>query len=207
MARINLLPWREELRREQQKKFMMLLLATAVVAVIIVFVAGIFFDQKISNQQFRNDRLQVEIKGLEARIKRIDELEATKARLISRKQVIESLQASRSMTVALMDNLAKSIPVGVTLTSIKQKDTMIALIGTSQSNARVSAYLQELDQNDLFQNPELDFVRSIAKPTNSTEGYEFSIRVKLRPPVSEEEVAEGADGEVAADQDGQGGSK
>lgn len=207
MARINLLPWREELRRERQKKFMMSLLATAVLAVVIVFAVGLFFDQKIGNQQFRNDRLRTEIKGLEVRIKRIDELEATKARLISRKQVIESLQASRSMTVELLDNLAKSIPVGVTLTSIKQQDMLLTLIGPSQSNARVSAYLQELEQNSLFQNPELDFVKSIAKPASRTESYQFSIRVKLRPPISEEEMAEGVDGETAAGQDGQGGSK
>ena len=202
MARINLLPWREELRRERQKQFMMSLLATAIIAVIVVFAVGMYFDQKISNQQFRNDRLRVEIKSLEERIKRIDQLEATKARLISRKQVIESLQASRSMTVELLDNLAKSIPVGVTLTSIKQQDMTLTLIGTSQSNARVSAYLQELEQNELFLNPELDVVKSVASPANSTESYEFSIRVRLRPPISEEEYAEGIDGEIAASQEG-----
>ena len=81
------------------------------------------------------------------------------------------------------------------------------MIGTSQSNARVSAYLQELEQNGLFLNPELDFVKAIANPANSTESYQFSIRVKLRPPISEEEMAEGVDGEVAAGQDGQGGSQ
>jgi len=207
MARINLLPWREELRRERQKKFMMSLLATAVLAVVCVFAVGMFFDQKISNQQFRNDRLRAEIKSLEVRIKKIDELEKTKARLISRKQVIESLQASRSMTVELLDNLAKSIPVGVTLTSIKQQDMTLTLIGTSQSNARVSAYLQELEQNSLFLNPELDFVKAIANPANSTESYQFSIRVRLRPPISEEEMVEGVDGEVAVGQGGQGGSQ
>lgn len=207
MARINLLPWREELRRERQKKFMMSLLATAVLAVIFVFAVGMFFDQKIGNQQFRNDRLRAEIKSLEVRIKKIDELEKTKARLISRKQVIESLQASRSMTVELLDNLAKSIPVGVTLTSIKQQDMTLTLIGTSQSNARVSAYLQELEQNSLFLNPELDFVKAIANPANSTESYQFSIRVRLRPPISEEEMVEGVDGEVAVGQGGQGGSQ
>jgi type IV pilus assembly protein PilN len=207
MARINLLPWREELRRERQKQFMMSLLATAVIAVVIVFAVGMFFDQKISNQQFRNDRLRTEIKSLEVRIKRIDQLEATKARLISRKQVIETLQASRSMTVELLDNLAKSIPVGVTLTSIKQQDMTLTLIGTSQSNARVSAYLQELEQNELFLNPQLDFVKSVANPVRTTESYQFSIKVTLRPPISEEEMYDGVDGEIAADLAGQGGSQ
>lgn len=187
MARINLLPWREELRRERQKQFMMSLMATAVVAVVVVFMVGMFFDQKIRHQQIRNDLIRTEIRGLEKRIKRIDELERTRARLISRKQVIEQLQASRSMTVELLDNLAKSIPVGVTLVSVKQQGMKLVLTGSSQSNARVSAYLQQLESNDLFKQPELDFVKSSAKPASATEPYDFSIRVQLRPANSEDD--------------------
>lgn len=201
MTKINLLPWREEVRQQQQRKFMMSLLMTAIIVVVAVFVVGMFFDNKITFQQFRNDKLRTEIKGLEKRITRIDELEATRARLISRKQVIESLQASRSMTVELLDNLAKSIPVGITLESIKQQDMTLTLTGTSQSNARVSAYLRELEVNDLFQDPQLDFVKSNSKPDNTTERYQFSIQVKLRPPISEEEMAvEGYETEAATEE-------
>ena len=115
MARINLLPWREEQRRERQRQFMSSLLLTAIMGIVLVFFAGFVFDQKIDHQKARNALVQKEIKALEARIKKIDELERTRARLISRKNVIERLQASRSTTVELLDKLAKTIPVGVTL--------------------------------------------------------------------------------------------
>jgi len=187
MARINLLPWREEKRKERQRQFMSSLLLTAILGVVIVFFAGFIFDQKISHQQARNQMVQKEISALEIRIKRIDELERTRARLISRKQVIERLQASRSTTVELLDMLAKSIPVGVTLTTIRQQGPALELVGTSQSNARVSAYLRELESNDLFLNPQLDFVRSSSRPVTATEPYEFSIKVNLRPPKSADE--------------------
>ena len=75
------------------------------------------------------------------RIARIRELENTRNRLLSRKQIIESLQASRSLTVELLDKLAKTIPVGITLTNVRQQGVNLTLLGTSQSNARVSAYL------------------------------------------------------------------
>jgi len=189
MARINLLPWREEKRRERQRQFMSSLLLVSILGVVIVFFAGFVFDQKISHQQSRNQMVQNEISALEIRIKRIDELERTRARLISRKQVIESLQASRSTTVELLDKLAKSIPVGVTLTTIRQQGTTLALVGTSQSNARVSAYLRELESNDLFLNPQLDFVRSSTRPATPTEPYDFSIKVNLRPTKSADEDA------------------
>jgi type IV pilus assembly protein PilN len=182
MARINLLPWREEQRRDRQRQFMSTLLMTSILGVILVFAGIAVYDQKIKHQQFRNQVIQKEISQLETRIKRIDELERTRARLISRKQIIERLQASRSMTVELLDKLAKTIPVGVTLTSIRQQGPTLALTGTSQSNARVSAYLRELVQNDLFLNPQLAFVRSATSADNATEPYQFSINVNLRPP-------------------------
>lgn len=187
MARINLLPWREEKRRERQRSFMSSLLLTSILGVLLVFFVGFVFDQKISHQQSRNQKVQKEIKELEGRITRIEQLERTRARLISRKQVIERLQASRSTTVELLDKLAKSIPVGVTLTTIRQQGSNLTLVGTSQSNARVSAYLRELDKSDLFIRPQLDFVRTAAKPVSATESYEFSINVNLRPPKSAEE--------------------
>lgn len=152
------------------------------------FFTGFVFDQKISHQQLRNQLVQKEIKALEVRIQRINELERTRARLISRKQIIERLQASRSTTVELLDKLAKTIPVGVTLTSIRQQGKNLSLIGTSQSNARVSAYLRQLETNDLFLSPQLDYVRSAANPVNVTESYEFSIKVNLRPPKSADET-------------------
>lgn len=187
MARINLLPWREEKRKERQRQFMSSMLLTAILGVVLVFFTGFVFDQKISHQQIRNQLVQKEIKLLEVRIKKIEELERTRARLISRKQVIERLQASRSTTVELLDKLAKTIPVGVTLTTVRQQGNDLVLVGSSQSNARVSAYLRELDANDLFLNPQLDYVRSASRPATPTEPYEFSIKVNLRPPRSTDE--------------------
>jgi type IV pilus assembly protein PilN len=170
MARINLLPWREEARRERQRQFMYSLMATLVLGAVLVLMIGMFFDQRISHQEVRNQQLQVEINRLGQRIERIKELEKTRSRLLSRKQIIESLQASRSLTVELLDKLAKTIPAGITLN--------ITLLGSSQSNARVSAYLQSLDNMDLFVNPELQYVRASENPRSQTETYEFSIRVK-----------------------------
>jgi type IV pilus assembly protein PilN len=179
MARINLLPWREEARRERQRQFLYSLIGTLVLGAILVLLVGLFFDQRISHQEARNQQIQVEINRLEKRIARIRELENTRNRLLSRKQIIESLQASRSLTVELLDKLAKTIPVGITLTNVRQQGTNLVLLGTSQSNARVSAYLQSLDEMDLFVRPELQYVRAAANPTSRVESYEFAISVRL----------------------------
>lgn len=169
------------------------LVATLVLGAVLVLIVGVFFDQQISDQEARNQRIQVEINRLEQRIARIAELENTRNRLISRKQIIESLQASRSLTVELLDKMAKSIPVGVTLTSVRQQGLVLTLLGTSQSNAKVSAYLQALEGMDLFVKPELQYVRAQANPVSRVERYEFAIRVVL------DNVREGEDGADTGD--------
>jgi len=179
MARINLLPWREEARRDRQRQFLYSLMGTLVLGAVLVLLVGLFFDQRISQQEARNQQIQVEINRLEQRIARIKELEATRNRLLSRKQIIESLQASRSLTVELLDKLAKTIPVGITLTNVRQQGKNLTVQGTSQSNARVSAYLQSLDGMDLFVRPELEYVRASEDPVSRVEPYEFAIRVRL----------------------------
>jgi type IV pilus assembly protein PilN len=179
MARINLLPWREEERRDRQRQFMYSLMGTLVLGAVLVLLVGLFFDQRISQQEARNQHIQSEISRLEQRIARIRELESTRNRLLSRKQIIESLQASRSLTVELLDKLAKTIPVGITLTNVRQQGKNLTLLGSSQSNARVSAYLQSLDKMDLFVRPELQYVRAATKPASTVETYEFAITVRL----------------------------
>jgi type IV pilus assembly protein PilN len=192
MARINLLPWREEARRERQRQFLYSLVGTLVLGAILVLIVGLFFDQRISSQEARNQQIQSEINRLQERINRIEELEKTRNRLLSRKAIIESLQASRSMTVELMDKLAKTVPVGVTLTNVRQQGPNVTLIGTSQSNARVSAYLHSLEEMDLFIKPELQYVRAASDPESRTEAYEYAIQVRLRPAAKQEEDDVGA---------------
>jgi Tfp pilus assembly protein PilN len=85
----------------------------------------------------------------------------------------------------------------VTLTSVRQQGLVLTLLGTSQSNARVSAYLQSLEGMDLFVNPELQYVRAAQNPPNRYETYEFAIRVRLDNTRNAEEGEEGEDMEVA----------
>jgi type IV pilus assembly protein PilN len=96
MARINLLPWREEARKERQRQFLYSLVGTLVLGAILVLIVGLFFDQRISAQEARNQQIQEEINRLQTRIDRIAELEKTRNRLLSRRRLLNPLQASRS---------------------------------------------------------------------------------------------------------------
>jgi len=104
MAKINLLPWREERRQQQTKEFYLLLAIAAGLALLLFGLAYYYFDQSIKFQNQRNSFLTAETAKLDEKIKEIEGLEAQKASLIARQEVIEELQANRTQMVHLFEN-------------------------------------------------------------------------------------------------------
>lgn len=180
MARINLLPWRAERRKLRQKEFMAMLGAAAVAAAIASFLIWMFYNGQISGQKERNDYLREQIAQVDAKIKEIEILDQKKAKLLARKEVIEKLQANRSQMVHLFDSLVRTIPDGVALTAIQQNGEALTLRGRSQSNARVSTYMRNLEGSGWMTNPELSVIE--ARGNNKGLPYEFSLQVKLANP-------------------------
>ena len=113
MAKINLLPWREEQRQQKAKEFGIGALLTAIVGAGIVY-GGIQYAQKqIDHQKSRNAYLQTEINKLKAELKEIEELESTKANLLARMDIIQELQGKRPQVVHTFQELAERVPDGV----------------------------------------------------------------------------------------------
>ena len=164
MARINLLPWRADRRRQRQKEFLAMLGASALAAVVVSFLIVMFYNQQIDGQNERNTYLRDQITQVDSKIKEIEELDKKKQKLLARKEVIEQLQANRSQMVHLFDSLVRTIPDGVTLTTIQQNGDLLTLKGRSQSNARVSTYMRNLESSGWMTNPELSVIE--ARGTN-----------------------------------------
>ena len=190
MARINLLPWREERRKQRQQEFYVLLGASAVVAIIAVFVSLWYIESQIEAQTGRNNTLTQEIKALDAQIAEIEELDRQRDRLIARKEIIEQLQATRSQMVHLFDELVRTLPEGVQLSSIKQGGSTLTLEGVAQSNARVSAYMRNLDASAWLKESEI--IKIEAKGTDKAVPYVFSLKVNLEDPNAKDPNAEAA---------------
>ena len=199
MARINLLPWRAERRKQRQKEFGIMLAFAALAGVVLWFLVNSYYNSQIDGQNERNAYLQEQIKQVEAKITEIDELDRQKARLLARKEVIEQLQANRSQMVHLFDSLVRTIPDGVTLASIKQEGEILTLEGNAQSNARVSAYMRNLEVSGWMTKPDLSIIEvkkdektPAAGSAGRTLPYGFSLKVQLANPNAQ--IAEGMPG-------------
>lgn len=192
MARINLLPWRAERRAQRQKQFYVLIGIAAALAVLAVIGIKVYYDGLIEAQQARNAYLNQEISQVDAQIKEIESLDRQRASLLQRKAVIEELQASRSLMVHLFDELVRTIPDGVRLTSIKQAGSTLTLEGLAQSNARVSSYIRALEGSGWMGRPDLSIIE--AKGSEKNMPYIFNLKVSLVQPKGPGEDDEDAGG-------------
>ena len=195
MARINLLPWRAERRKQRQREFYTMLGLAAAAGVVLSLLLWFYYGQQISGQNERNAYLEAEIAKVKEQNKEIERLDRQKDRLLARKKVIEELQGKRSQMVHLFDSLVRTIPDGVSLTSIKQEGDILTLGGRSQSNARVSTYMRNLESSGWMTNPDLSIIE--AKEGNPGLPYEFNLKVKLANPNALKEGAEAPAGTAA----------
>jgi len=169
MARINLLNWREERRKQIEQQFYGMLAGAAIVGIATVFAVQLQLGAMIDYQDSRNNYLSSEIKKVEKAIAEIKALEKEKADLLARMNVIQELQGNRSDSVHMLDELVKVLPEGVHLTKFNQKKKSLTFDGVAQSNARVSAYMRNIERAEWLKSPNLKVIES--KKKSEKDGY------------------------------------
>jgi type IV pilus assembly protein PilN len=197
MAKINLLPWREERRKVLQRQFNGMLGMALVAGLVLSGLVYLFYSGQVTGQNKRNDLLRQEIAAVEQKIKEIEELDKRKEGLLARKRVIEELQGKRYEMVNLFTELAKTIADGAQISTIQQQGTSLTIQGRAQSNARVSSYMKNIMVSPVISSPDLTVIE--ARGGDRSLPYEFILRATIKPPagatdpsVTETTPAEGA---------------
>lgn len=176
MARINLLPWREERRKARQTQFNILAGVVAGVGVFSVAVMYLWMSKAISDQDARNAYMKDQIKLMDGKLDEIKDLQDTKQRLLARMQIIQQLQQSRPVVVHLFDQLVRTLPPGVYLSSVVESGDNLTLEGTAESSARISTYLRNIDASPWMGEPNLGVVQ---KDTTKSGAQKFTITAKV----------------------------
>lgn len=161
MIRINLLPHREIRRKQQQQQFFVLFGGVVVIGVGIWFIVHTYLDEQHDVQVSRNKYLQEEIVKLDKQIAEIQKLKEQTAALLARKRVVETLQGNRSETVHLLDQLVRQLPDGVYLKGVRQAGTRVTITGLTQSQARVSTLMRNLESSPQLENPGLVEIKAV----------------------------------------------
>ncbi|MFI3184927.1 MAG: PilN domain-containing protein [Methylococcaceae bacterium] len=177
MAKINLLPWREELRAQKKQDFINAI-ALAVLFTILIFSGVHLYVEGLKGyQEQRNKIIQDEIALLDIKISQIKTIEEQKAKLLTKIDLIQKLQESRPEIVHLFDELPRVTPDGVYLSKFTQVGGDLTFEGKSQSNARVSAFMRAIEASPWFKVPTLDVIQS-ANKVNPEQLSDFTMHTK-----------------------------
>ncbi|WP_120994757.1 PilN domain-containing protein [Stutzerimonas urumqiensis] len=161
MARINLLPWREQLREERKQRFILALGAVLAGAVGLVFLGGQYLEGSIEGQNARNDFIRKEIAVLDARIAEIKELRERRQQLLERMKIIQDLQGNRPIIARMFDQMVRTLPDGVYFTDLKMDGKTVSIVGAAESNNRVSNLMRNLDASEWLESPNLNEVKAV----------------------------------------------
>lgn len=179
MIRINLLPHREEKRKAKRKQFFALVGLVSILAVLIVLFGWTLNERALTSQDDTNAFLKVEVEKLDKQIAQIKMLKDEIAILLKKKEIIETLQRDRGTAVTLLVELARQVPEGAYLKSMRQNGMQVDLTGVAQSNSRVSELMRNLEQSPAFENPRLN--QTQAATVEKRRMQEFSMSVNITP--------------------------
>lgn len=183
MIRVNLLPHRANRRAAQKRQLIAMGVLTAIIGGAIVGFVWVVLDQKIEYQNGRNKYLESEIAVLDKQIEQIKKLKDEIQALLTRKQVVETLQSNRGETVHVLDTLVHVLPDGVYLKAVRQTGKKLAIDGYAQSNARVSTLIRNLNDASWLGQPALVEIKS--ETVNNQKLAAFSMTASIIPPKSE----------------------
>ena len=162
MARINLLPWREQLREERKQQFLVTLVGVLIVAGGVVFLGDQYLNAQIEQQNARNEFIRKEISALDSRIKEISELKTRRQQLVERMKIIQDLQGNRPIAARVFDQLVRTLPDGVYFTDLKMVGQTISIQGAAESNNLVSSLMRNQDGSDWLMAPNLTAVKAVS---------------------------------------------
>lgn len=152
MARINLLPWRQEERERRNKEFLTLVVAVTLLTLLAAFASWSYFNNELADQLDANSLIEQENKRLDTALTEIDSLEQRREDIISRMQVIQDLQGRRPIPVRLWDDIAKAIPSALYLNNLKREGDLLTLTGLADNPNVVSSLIRNLDSSKWMDN-------------------------------------------------------
>lgn len=187
MIRINLLPHREIRRKRQQQQFFVMLGVVVGIGLAIWFLVHTSLSSTYETQVSRNGYLTAEIKKVDKEIEDIKKLKEMTAALLARKKVVETLQSNRAEVVYLLDDLARQLPDGMYLKGVKQEGSRVTISGYTQSQARVSTLMRNLEASQHLERANLIEIKAV--PQGSARINEFTLTVNITRPKEEDTKA------------------
>ena len=173
-VKINLLPYREEIKQRKKQQFKVLMLLALLIGAGLLVLTYLTINNAISRQEDRNALLGKEIEKLDKALGEILKLQQEKENFLSKKQKVEELQDKRSQAAYIIDSLNVVTPDNSYLTALEaESSTSYKITGRASSDNKIAMFMRSLPSTGVFAQPELLSIKKI-------DNYqEFTLKVLL----------------------------
>lgn len=192
MISVNLLDWRSKRTRILNHRFIVVAVIAAIVSALLTLSIELIISSKLNTVKGNVAYLDSELQSVEGRIKEINQLQQQKDLLLSRRKVIESLQASRPMVVSIFDNIVRAMPDGVYLKDMTRKENVLTLSGVSNTNYAITVLMDNVQKLNWVKDAKLGEIKTVgndnimnAGDTNiSATQIDFQLVINIKPQTS-----------------------
>ena len=161
-VKINLLPYREEIKQRKKQQFKVLMLSALLIGAGLLVLTYLTINNAISRQEDRNALLGKEIEKLDKALGEILKLQQEKENFLSKKQKVEELQEKRSQAAYIIDSLNVVTPDNSYLTALEaESSTSYKITGRASSDNKIAMFMRSLPSTGVFAQPELLSIKKI----------------------------------------------
>ena len=155
MIKINLLPYREIIRKENIINHAVIAGFILGLVVIIIFAVDHIKMGKIEAVKEEITRIEKEIASNKVSIDEINKLKQEKETYRRQFQVIENLKKGKEGPVRILDELAAKTPEKIWLMTLKQSGNNLELVGVAVDNKLISKFMSNLMESPYFKKVDL----------------------------------------------------
>lgn len=152
MARINLLPWRDELREKRKKEFIAVSIGVALLGVLGVVGTWMYFDGRLEDQNQANQLVMSTNQNLDVQLKSLEGLQEQRDAIVERMKLIQGLQGQRPVAVRLVDELVRVTPGNMYITKFVRQGDKFTIEGRADSPNTVADLLRGLEASAWYRN-------------------------------------------------------
>ncbi len=152
MARINLLPWRDELRVKRNNEFIVYSVAALLMGLAAAGGTWFYYDQKLQDQEQANQLIVSTNQNLDVQLKALDGLQEQRNAIVERMKLIQGLQTQRPIAVHLIDEVVRVTPSNMYITKFVRTGDKFTIEGKAESPNTVAELLRNLEASSWYRN-------------------------------------------------------
>lgn len=183
MIRINLLPVRAAQKKERLRSQGMILVLSVVGVVAACALVWMSLSGKVDKVKSEVRAKNAEIARLQKTIGDVKDIEAKKAELKAKLDVLAKLKANRSGPGRLLDELSRVIPEKVWIKSFSEAAGAISISGTGLTEESVADFIAALEKSKFYMNVELDVMEQKEIAGRSLQSFSIRCTVEKQQPV------------------------